>query len=340
MHIGVDQLLQKINSNYIDSFEPEQLDWALNEEVLRFVKQRISPEGNDKRKGFQDGQKRIDDLKALIVPTAILPAYVRDNDSVFSYLPSDYLTLVNDRTTTKDLCGSSYSTVATTTVTKYITCLQLLDDDDLFEVFQITIGGVLVFDITDYAPFVDGLPSLESKFELINLILRVLSNEGYICKYGSYYDETCEQGIIIVSDTALVLQVIYTSSTVTINSTSKTYTQITNVSGTTEVPNRLTSSEKLYELLNSSFGGTIKHNPISTLEVDRISVWHKQKFIVPTINICYLKRPRKISVSLNQDCDLDDWIQLEIVDNTAKRLAGLLSSGNYKEIINENLLKE
>lgn len=341
MHIGVNFLLQKIDSKFIDSFEPEELDWALNEEVLRFVKQRLSPQSNDKQKGFQDGQKRFDDLKPLIT-NASIPAYVRDSVSVFCYLPFNYLTLINDRTTTKNLCGSPYSSVTTSVVTKYISCLQIKDDPtDLYATFKIRFNGVEVFNITDYPPYATGLPSLSSKFELVNLVQQILVNSGYICKYGSYYDVICNQGIVIVTNTALNIEVEYTpADIVVINSVSSVYNQISPVNGTVEVPNRLTSTENLYELLTSSFGTTIYSDPLSTLEVDKLIVFHNQKFITPTINISYLRKPRKISLSLNQDCDLDEWIQLEIVDNTAKRLAGLISSDNYKQIINENLLKE
>ncbi len=342
MHIGLDLLLQKVNSKALDSFEPEEKDWALNEEVLRFVKQRISAFSNDKHKGFQDGQKRFDDLKPLITP-AILPAYVRDSNSVFNYLPSDYLTLINDRSTTKDLCGTPYSTVGTLSVTKWINCLKIKDDPtNLYKFFKIRINGTQVFTIADYPVYAtSGLPSLSSKFELINLVMRVLTDLGYVCKYRSYYDTTCEGGIIIVSDASLTIDAEYfPTDIVTTTSTSKAFTGFQPVINGKESPNRLTSTEPLYNLLDSSFGGTIASNPLSTLEGDKIIVFHKQKFIASTINISYLRYPRKISLSLNQDCDLDDWIQLEIVDNTAKRLSGLIDSGNYKDIINENLLKE
>lgn len=341
MHIGLDLLLQKVNSKFIDSFEPEEKDWALNEEVLRFVKQRISSDSNDKHKGFEDDQKRFDDLKPLIKP-ATLPAYIRDDNSVFSYLPSDYLSLTNDRTITKDLCGSPYSSIGTTNITKYINCINIKDDlINLYKFFKIRINGTQVFSLSDYPVYSNGLPSQTSKFELINLVLRVLSDQGYICKYKNYFDFTCQGGIILVSNISFSIDCEYSpTDIITTISSTKALIQINSINKGNEVPNRLTNTEPLYNLLNSSFGNTISSNPLSTLEGDKIIVFHKQKFIASTINISYLKYPRKISLSLNQDCDLDDWIQLEVVDNTAKRLAGLIGSEDYKQIINENLLKE
>jgi hypothetical protein len=336
MHIGVNLLLQKVNSNYIDSFEPEEIDWALNEEVLRFIKQRRSNRSNDKQKGFLDGQKRFDDLKPLITP-ASLPCYVRDNNSVFSYLPHDYLTLDNDRTITKDLCKAAYQPT-TSLVTKYIYCIQIEDDVDLYQNFRILFDGVEVFNINNYPAYATGLQT-SAKFQLINLILEVFIQAGYICKYRSYYDVVCPQGIILVTDTQISVTVEYDNSSTVSSFQAKDYTRLTPVVGN-EVSNRLTGDEDLFSLLTSSFGDTIASDPLSTLEGDKIIVFHKRKFIASTINISYLRKPRKINLSLNQDCDLDDWIQQEVVDNTAKRLSGVIGAANYKELINENLLKE
>lgn len=338
MHIGIDLLLQKINSNVLDDFEDQEKDWILNEEVIRFIKQRIDPRSNDKKLGFEASQKRFDDLKPLITPASI-PCYVRDSNSVFGYLPPDYLTLINDRTTTKNLCGSSFSTTATTSVSKSIACIPIKDDVGLYAFFKIKINGTLVFNITDY--ITGGLASVDSKFELFYLVQRILTQQGFVCKYGSYYGTNCGQGIVIVSDVPLTIDIAYSlSDIVTVTSTINTFTKISPLNDVTEVSNRLTETDNLYNILHSSFGNTIVSSPISTLEGDKIIVFHNQKFIPTTINISYLRKPRQINLSLNQDCDLDGWIQEEVVDNASKRLAGITQSEGYRNIINENLLKE
>lgn len=338
MHIGVDLLLQKINSNFIDEFEHEEVDWALNEEVLRFIKQRFSAKSNDKQKGFQDGQKRVDDLKALIMPPASLPCIPRDNDSVYSYLPHDYLTLINNRTITTDLCGLPYNPTKVPLI-KNISCIQIADDTvNQYSTFKIFFNGLQVFNITDYPNFMNPIP-VSAKFALINLVIQVLEDSGYVCKYSQYYDSRCPQGIIVITDNSLDIDIEYVSGTVSTNSVAWNKERISNTSGT-ERTNRLCDLENVYTLLESSFGTTTAANPISILEGDKIIVFHKQKFIPSTINISYLRKPRKINLSLGQDCDLDEWIQQEIIDNTAKRLAGIVESPNYRQIINENLLKE
>lgn len=62
----------KINLDRIDSlsnpdFNAAEIDWLLNEAQLIFVKQRMSMRSNAKQKGFEESQKRIDDLGNLVV---------------------------------------------------------------------------------------------------------------------------------------------------------------------------------------------------------------------------------------------------------------------------------
>lgn len=70
----------KIKQNRIDSlsnidFNPAQVDWLLNEAQIIFVKQRFGTT-NNKRKGFDSTQKRIDDLSTLVIQYPTQPRLV------------------------------------------------------------------------------------------------------------------------------------------------------------------------------------------------------------------------------------------------------------------------
>jgi len=61
----------KIKQNRVDSlsnvdYNPAQIDWLLNEAQLMFIKQRFGLT-NNKRKGFDNTQKRIDDLSTIVI---------------------------------------------------------------------------------------------------------------------------------------------------------------------------------------------------------------------------------------------------------------------------------
>ena len=66
MHIAINQGLQKIGSFHADNFLPEEIDLELNKNIQRFVEQRYNKGGNKYQKGFDESQKRIDDLRTLV----------------------------------------------------------------------------------------------------------------------------------------------------------------------------------------------------------------------------------------------------------------------------------
>lgn len=90
----------KINMDGVDSLSNEdynvaEIDWLLNEARMVFLKRRSDPTSNNKRTGFENSQKRIDDLSTLqikfplqpgITPTLIQGIYEVSLDSLlYSY---------------------------------------------------------------------------------------------------------------------------------------------------------------------------------------------------------------------------------------------------------------
>jgi hypothetical protein len=81
-------------SAYPDILEPEIKYW-LDEAANRFVKQRYE-RTNIKRKGFEESQKRTDDLRLAVKTVNVIAASPNPNpDSIFTLdLPNDYRYLV------------------------------------------------------------------------------------------------------------------------------------------------------------------------------------------------------------------------------------------------------
>ena len=67
MHIAINQGLQKIDSRQVDIFLPQELDLEINKNIHRFIEQRYNKQSNVKQQGFEESQKRIDDLRTLVV---------------------------------------------------------------------------------------------------------------------------------------------------------------------------------------------------------------------------------------------------------------------------------
>lgn len=348
MHIGVNQWLQKINAKETDSFKPHEIDWALNEEQLRYIKQRTSTNSNSKKQGFQSTQKRYDDIEELIT-SSILPAFYKDSDTVFSFLPYNYFRLLNDRSLVKDLCNLPLTTIptvnqtrkicvvpfpdATETSSPYYTALQLVRQDD----------ASVLFDVNNYITTATGLNSKEEKFYIINLALEQMnriSPNTIEVRWETFDDKYYPNSFVfVVKDSPLFTGVILNPVGTIYTASISTYLMY-NPNPTKEVPNRLTKTDDLYVLLNSTFATTMAHSPISSLARGKINIHHRQKFILPFVKIDFIRKPRKIDLFLNQSCELNPNIHEELVEATARRLSGITKGENYQQIINENLINE
>ena len=105
MHIAVNLGVQKIASFQADNLLAEEIDYELNTAMRRFISQRYNMAGNKYRRGFEQSQKRLDDLRHLVEDyTTQNSSYMgvgytsRTNGNIDIYrykFPNDYMFLVN-----------------------------------------------------------------------------------------------------------------------------------------------------------------------------------------------------------------------------------------------------
>ena len=108
MHYEFKLKLNKIDSNDYSNIIIPEVDWYLNEAQDIFVKQRYGI-SNAKRQGFEVTQKRIDDLKMLVVKGFIPPAPIISQADTNTYeicLPENYLFLIRSKVDISKLDGS------------------------------------------------------------------------------------------------------------------------------------------------------------------------------------------------------------------------------------------
>lgn len=336
MHIGIDLEVQKINSNYTSDIGSEEKDWFLNSEMMRLVKDRL--------KQLEQNQKRYDDLQTLVTtPNSTLDVYLNDDKSVFAYLPANYMYLLNDRSLTKDLCGAVYNP-SIVAVHFFSACYLLpVTVTDNYTALEVLVNDVSIYKAN--VTFPSGIPSASSKFTLYNEIIDALNSvDGIEAKYENYKGKTCKGGIVVTSNIAFTLKNKFVNTTpqeVTLSITDNTVNKIGSVAGSAEFDNRLSRNSDDYKLLlGTNFGTTFFDSPISVIQRNKLIVFHNKKFIASGVNVTYLRRPKKISLTLNQGCELSEDVHEEIVVAAARRIAGITNSDNYRNIINEDSLKE
>jgi len=119
MHINFRVLFNEVNSNKNKRFLPQEIDLILNDQMGAFVETRTAPSGNYKDEGFEESQKRLDDIRTVIkegTTDQTDPEYSKKTPLTLSSfrfgkyvnLPADYLKLISDWSDTYDNCLNYY----------------------------------------------------------------------------------------------------------------------------------------------------------------------------------------------------------------------------------------
>ena len=106
MHYDFKLKFNKVDSQDQANFKAPEIDWWLNEAMEVFMKQRYGI-NNIKGEGFETTQKRIDDLRNLVIKDQSLPATALTIDNSFEApLPGDYIFAIRlQAETSKEPCG-------------------------------------------------------------------------------------------------------------------------------------------------------------------------------------------------------------------------------------------
>ncbi len=91
MHMAIRILVDKIDSLSFVNLEPEEIDFFLNKEMERFVKHRVGGD-SAKGKGFEETQKRMDDLRSITKSISLSPSPISSDNKPngrFVELPDD-----------------------------------------------------------------------------------------------------------------------------------------------------------------------------------------------------------------------------------------------------------
>jgi hypothetical protein len=350
MHIAVEQGLQRVASYVFDDFLPEEIDLVLNKMQLRFIDDKFRKDRQSE--GYEIQQGDLDDIQRLIEKDVELPAFLNlPSNNSYSILPANYLYLINDRTKIIRDCDTN-NLRATEEYTEEHRTVFLFPDSanassPYYEEFNIVFNGTTIFDINSYS-LNTGLSSNEEKFVIKNLVLDEgkrgrIAEENIIGVYWERYRGRYFRNSFIIISTVEATQ--DTSITVDSNTTEVTSTPIENLevsslTPTKEVYNRLTKSEKLHEVLRDNvFHRTIPRSPISNLSEDRLTIYYNERFIATSIIIDYIRIPQLISLPLDRSCELDENTHERIVDLAVEFIKNTIEQPSYDTKVRDNLLR-
>jgi hypothetical protein len=103
--------------------------------------------------------------------------------------------------------------------------------------------------------------------------------------------------------------------------------------------NRLSEGDEVYEFTRNVFYKTKRREPISSLDQGYLRVYREKNFIVTALSIDYVRRPRQISLALNQSCELAGNAPRLIVDGCIEYLKRVLENPAYKAMQEDNMIR-
>jgi len=322
MHLNIDLELNKLNSNLYEIILPQEKDYFLNRAQERFIKQRYSAVSNPKRQGFEMTQKRIDDLRNLLVPNYYDKCFqlpISDFDYINKlkfYFPGDYMFLTSSRSRITHNHCSVLSTVSN--VLLFDTIVVNLPNEEDYSLIAMALNSSPVLPIGSLT----GLGAKEKTLAIQTAIDVLNSNFPSTWRaYPSNYREV-KGDIVIVKTGAEVFT--YTNNgvpiTVTVVTNSKNYLTAT---GTPEIsPNRFAQQDDVYIMQVDPFNKTDAfEGPLTIIHTDSIDVFYQpDSFIVQEIAISYLRKPRLMSSTTNQSCELSEETHAEILRDAVNLL--------------------
>jgi hypothetical protein len=364
MHISVQHGVDKINSMHSDLLLPEEIDLELNKNIMRFINQRFNSRGNRYQAGFEQSQKRVDDLRSLITEASLTVQY---KGNVFDGIhveaadfPLDYLRLVN----VKSLIHHN----------KCKKVDWILDD---FFIGQ-SVGGVLVTligldpilyttymnarlravypDGTSWVDITTGTPPANATYNQFKTFILNPNNWASIVEsitahplIPTAFDIVMAPGVEVSA-----FQLIAYSNTSPSNPAVATTAPVTSTPAdflpqraietddfvSTVGMNRFAQHDDIFKLLQDPFNKTKYKEPIYTIKDDTIEVYSDESFIVNKIKITYLKQPVIVDFNNNIDCGLPVHTHQELVDMTINSILEAFSDPRYQSTNMEVLKSE
>jgi len=363
MHLAVQQGVDKINSLQADVLLSQEIDIELNKSLIKFITTRYG-KNNTYRKGFEENQKRIDDLRNLVTEfegTTTFKEQLNTTTWVDTFsLPSDYMYLVSQQSKviTRKNCKTlnwNQSTINDEALKPYFTIglsefvcnnnteiansIILYEDITDLTANAITMwtnsGNVFPTDIGQLQTEIE--TTITSDFEIHWESFNNLNFPGqFIILVNtdqiSWFEWDASVGT--VSTLASVDSNNNVLQTVTgINSSTdwneKRITNSSNVNINT-VGNTFVQHDDIFTLLNDPFNTTKHTDPLTTIRGNNIDVYTNDIFIIDAVKITYIRNPKKISLSLGIDCELPEHTHQTVVDMTVSSILEGISDPRYK----------
>lgn len=342
LHINLDILIQKTNSNWNKSFLPQEKDFLLNREIIKFIKQRINPLSNNKKLSVFDVTKRTQDLNLLSKTVNLNIININQKEAIIE-LPFDYLYYIDSSINGVNKCNNiNYNTISNTT---YICKLKPVTIFNTLTELTITLvknsQNIIIFDLNslpvNYLPQ-DNIEDYKKVFIINNAINLILENKLKEHNIEFKFDTILQKFILKSKEEYSIIYTINDTNQTIENSTTTSIGNL--IEKTFNVPIDIKDEEFKNDLSKSYLSSSNDEKIIAYLKNDNIILDKPISMIFTNATLTYFCKPQKIDLLLNYNSNFSDDILLEILDNTAKSIKGIISSDTYEKFSDQNILIE
>ena len=341
-HVALDYEIQQINSNRKQAINPAYYDMALNEAVLQFIETRSSNKSNLKHEGFEESEKRYDDLKNLkrqrtfdcLVDTDYYQrGYIIFPSNYLKYTPSEVIISYNKQGLSTPVKAERSYSVMVYDLSKIVYPFPTTSS------FKVGVGA----DQVDISNLLRIVKSDRGKFYAINLIIDKLRNIGYEAYYETFNGEYKHESLYVVSPLGKSLLTPITATNI-VGVSSKIILNVFDSADASQPSTHQSSIELLptsavRDVLNNYHGSRNRHsNPVADIIEDHLNIYYNDNFIPLKVILTYIKRPRLIDLNTNTMCEIT--VPQEVIKLAVLHLKGILKDEGYNISANEKIINE
>lgn len=346
-HIHFSLGLQKLGALSRRKFYPEEIDAFLNTAMDQFVLDCVRVEEDDR--GFQRIQVDVDKIRPLIMRDVEIPTTVLTKGAHVGYqatLPSDYAHLVSDSWKTAVDCAAVTSTPLNEIAHVLPAPKTTKATAPYYGEVKLEWNGQVIVDLTEHlkqgtiSSLYAGMKSKEDHFLVLELIQEVFNErfrQGLLTNvvglyYGSFKHISAPGQLILVTRTSggnaklTIDGTEYTHGGTIIADTQK------NAALYTTAVSRVVKASVVDDLIITPFYGPTKTSPLSLVEGTRMRVYSHGSYIVNRGYLTYVRKHRRISLSLQRHCELAPEFHPTIVNMAVQYAAGRLEQPNLYQV--------
>jgi hypothetical protein len=185
----------------------------------------------------------------------------------------------------------------------------------------------------------NGFSSKNETWRLVPIIMSELHAKGYDVHWETYGSINKPDTIIFAGLPPSAIQIaIADVTTVATSEDDLIHTKYI------DTPVKLTPGRLYFQTImpgmrTSAFADTYYKSPLCYLENDRVVVLVDNSFTVSGVRVNHVRRPRVISLSLEENCELPEGVHPDICDLAIEYIKGLRADPDWENKLRDNMTR-